>query len=1021
MGQLKAKSAVKLEESDWLAERTLIQDAMDHLEPAMSVFDGAFRLAFYNQKFVELLEFPEDFVEIGRPFEDFLRFNAARGEYGPGDTEALVRERMILAEKREPHRFERVRDDGTVVEVRGNPLPGGGFVTTYTDITERKRAEDARRESEERYRNLVELSPDSILVHRDGTILYANPAAAALVGAAGCGQLVGERLDAFVHPDSESLLADRLQTLGEEGKTLALTEYKVIDLDGNTIVVDAVAGPITLDGKPAVQSVLRDITDRRRAEDRLYGAIDSVGEGFALFDADDRLVLFNREYLRLHPDNAYMIKPGMLFEDFVRERVRRGMNADAIDCAEAHIRERMAQHRNPTGPIVRTLTDGTTVVIKESRTPDGGVVVTETDITERKQAEEALRQSEEQYRLVTDALPATILYLDTDLRYRFVNKHAETWFGRPAHEIIGQRSIDLLGAEQFEKVRPQVEATLKGEFVNSETVLTHPDGRTRTIAFTFVPDFDVGGEIKGYFVLGFDITERKEAEQALKQSESLLNSVIDNVPVGLLLKDPDHIVVRANSTYLDWYGFDRDSMNGIRSDEIEEFQSADEVAAMNGQEREVLTTGKTLTRQVERPFSDGQQHTVRITKFPVFDQQGNVIMVGSASVDLTEQVQARQELRKSEIRFRDFAETASDWLWEMDESFRFTYVSERYREITGHDPSQHIGRTRLDLTLQPPTDEKWQRHLDDLKNRRSFREFEYDLAKSNGDVLNVSISGQPVYDENSNFRGYRGTGRDITEQRSVELARDAALNEAIEANEAKSKFLANLSHEFRTPLNAILGFSEILNNKIFGPLGAEKYEEYADDIFTSSEHLLELINDLLDISAIESGKTILHKEEVSGKDIVNSCMQALRQLPSSNGKDFKLDIRDDLPRLYADKKAVKQVLLNLISNAVKFTPDGGTITVAASATKEHIRFMVSDTGIGISAEQLPNVTSPFVKGEQDPYRYEKGWGLGLSISKSLVELHNGKLDIESTPGSGTTVTALFPRHHAGDREPSRTA
>ena len=143
MGKPKAKNAAKGDDPGWIGDRTLVQDALEHLDSALSVFDADFKLALYNRRFIEFLDLPEDLVEIGRPFEDFIRYNAERGEYGPGDVEELARERVALAEKREAHQFDRVREDGTVIEVRGNPLPGGGFVTTYTDITERKRVEQA--------------------------------------------------------------------------------------------------------------------------------------------------------------------------------------------------------------------------------------------------------------------------------------------------------------------------------------------------------------------------------------------------------------------------------------------------------------------------------------------------------------------------------------------------------------------------------------------------------------------------------------------------------------------------------------------------------------------------------------------------------------------------------------------------------------------------------------------------------------------------------------------------------------
>lgn len=374
--------------------------------------------------------------------------------------------------------------------------------------------------------------------------------------------------------------------------------------------------------------------------------------------------------------------------------------------------------------------------------------------------------------------------------------------------------------------------------------------------------------------------ERKKAETALRESEDLLNSIFENVPVGLLIKDRGHIVERANSTYLNWYGFGSEVMAGLRSDEIEDFQHAEEAELMNAQEREVLSTGKTQSRQVERSFADGQFHTINITKFPVYDQQNNITKVGSVSVDLTEQVQAQK-------------------------------------------------------------------------------------------------------------------------------AADVALQEAERANQAKSEFLAAMSHDLRTPLNAILGFADILSQQYFGHID-DKYREYAEDILSSGEHLLALVNEILDLSTIEAGKQSLVKENLSTAEIVKECARIVGEKAYNNGINLVTEIPEDIAPIYADKRASKQILLNLFSNAVKFTPEGGKITVSAEASDRDITLKIADTGKGIPSEKIPNLTDPFSRGDSDPFLSEKGWGLGLTITKSLVDLHDGTLDIESVVGKGTIVSVILP-------------
>ncbi len=508
--------------------------------------------------------------------------------------------------------------------------------------------------------------------------------------------------------------------------------------------------------------------------------------------------------------------------------------------------------------------------------------------------------------------------------------------------------------------------------------------------------------------IGLDITKRKEAEIALQESEALLESVIENVPLGLLIKDAQHIVELANSTYLNWYGLDDTDLVGYPSSSVENFQPESDAALMNDQERKVLATGKILTRQVERTFADGEIHTVEITKFPVHDLDGKIIKVGSISVDLTEQVRAQKALSRRESQSRDFAETASDWTWETDTQLRFTAISDRYREITGFEPSALLGKTRRDFTSEDTNDEKWHRHYANLDNRRPFRDFRYDIRRLDGSILTVSTSGKPIFADDGVFDGYRGTGTNITEQRRMENARDAALREALEANAAKSKFLANMSHDLRTPLNAILGFSDILRDQMLGPLGESKYVEYATDIHSSASYLLELVNDLLDISTIEAGKKQLEREELNVRDLIEDCVRTFIGKAYSKDVELVTDVPEQLPPLLADKRATRQILVNLLTNAVKFTPSGGKVTASAQVRENSMEIVVEDTGAGISPELLAEVTNPFNRGQDNPYETDAGWGLGLSIVHSLVGLHEGRMEIESTPREGTKVTVSIP-------------
>ena len=229
------------------------------------------------------------------------------------------------------------------------------------------------------------------------------------------------------------------------------------------------------------------------------------------------------------------------------------------------------------------------------------------------------------------------------------------------------------------------------------------------------------------------------------------------------------------------------------------------------------------------------------------------------------------------------------------------------------------------------------------------------------------------------------------------------------ANNAKSEFLANMSHELRTPLNAIIGFSQMTYQGIFGPVGNPKYLEYASDINASGQHLLELINDILDLSKIEAGKAELHEQVIDIPRVVKSCLSLVKERSQRAGLTLQSELPEGLPSLRADERKLKQMLINLLSNAIKFTPSGGTVALTASVEPgEGLLIRVSDTGIGIAAEDIATALEPFVQVGGSLTRRHEGTGLGLPLTKALVELHGGSLEIDSALDRGTTVRVRFP-------------
>ncbi len=366
-------------------------------------------------------------------------------------------------------------------------------------------------------------------------------------------------------------------------------------------------------------------------------------------------------------------------------------------------------------------------------------------------------------------------------------------------------------------------------------------------------------------------------------------------------------------------------------------------------------------------------------------------------------------LHESERRLSDFADVSSDWFWETDDQLRFSYFSRRFEDVTFVAPELLLGKTRREVGAPGADPEAYENMLANMDDHLPFRNFEHCREKTNGELIYLSISGRPVFEEDGTFIGYRGIGRDITEQYINQQALNEALAASERANQAKTEFLATMSHEFRTPLNAILGFSEMLRAQYFGPLGAKNYEEYASDIHNSGQHLLGLVNDILDISAIEASKRVMLKEEMSVLDIINRALKSVHQKARVAGLRVSIDVPENMPPLVADQRSVLQILMNILSNAVKFSKPGGKISILALATDSVITIVIADTGLGIDAETLPSVTEPFAQSQSNPHLAESGTGLGLTIVKSLMDAHGGSLQIESTVDVGTTITLVFTR------------
>jgi two-component system cell cycle sensor histidine kinase PleC len=407
--------------------------------------------------------------------------------------------------------------------------------------------------------------------------------------------------------------------------------------------------------------------------------------------------------------------------------------------------------------------------------------------------------------------------------------------------------------------------------------------------------------------------------------------------------------------------------------------------------------------------------------------EGGFARIIGVALDVTEERLAQARAQTAETRLRDAIESVSEGFVLWDRHGRLLMCNKTYRTLF-----------RLDPQLLTPGVQR--EHVDKVAQLAIRQEYAAaGAAKGVREAELVDGRWVQISERGTAEGGLVVTAADVTALKAQEEARrrnEEALRKAVvnleasqgelsdlarkyeaekvraeSANKAKSEFLANMSHELRTPLNAINGFSEIMLGEMYGPLGDRRYRDYARDILHSGQHLLALINDILDMSKIEAGKMTLRLEPVSIEELAEDAARLVRNRAETAGLTLALEFAD-LPEVEADYRAIKQVLLNLLSNAIKFTPRGGRVTIRAERRDDHlgsrIRVAVQDTGIGIAREDLERLARPFEQIESQHSKTQQGTGLGLALSKALLEMHGGLLSLKSAPGQGTEASFLLP-------------
>jgi PAS domain S-box-containing protein len=474
-----------------------------------------------------------------------------------------------------------------------------------------------------------------------------------------------------------------------------------------------------------------------------------------------------------------------------------------------------------------------------------------------------------------------------------------------------------------------------------------------------------------------------------------------HAPVCITVKDTDGAFLSVNPASEAAFGRQARDILGRRTCDLSRSGGS---AAIGEMEREVIATGRVVTREVHFDDRCDAAWTSEV-KFPIFDQNGSIAAIGGFAIDISEQKKAERARQQTEALLHAFMDNAPFEMVVKDLADRYLMVNRGMSNAWGLPIDAFIGRRLSEIRETPGVDlvEALDREVMETGTTVT-REINY---ADFGDYWSRAVKF-PIRDPEGRIVAVGGISIDISESKRAERETVDAKEQAVSASQAKSMFLANMSHELRTPLNAIIGFSDIIAQQLYGP-SSDRYVRYANDIMDSAHHLLGIVNSILDTTKIEAGKFQLAEELCSIYAVVDSAARMLSERAESKHVKLESRVAPDLPPIRADERALRQILINLMFNAVKFTHMGGCVMVTADTAPDgSLRLRVDDTGVGIAADDMAKVFDRFSQIGDAYTRLQGGTGLGLHVSRKLVELHQGTIEVDSTPGTGTTVTVLLP-------------
>jgi len=601
--------------------------------------------------------------------------------------------------------------------------------------------------------------------------------------------------------------------------------------------------------------------------------------------------------------------------------------------------------------------------------------------------------------------PVAIVSLDLDHKIISCNQAFELLFDYKQADVLGEELDGLLMSHgNLREALILTDKVQRGETIQTSGRRYKQDGTAVDVDIYGVPVI-VAGQQVGILGLYVDETEKKRAENALQEHLNFLQSLINTNPAPVFYKNAEGVYLGCNEAFGKSVGLAKDELIGRNDFEI--FTRKDAELSSNADDELFKNPGGQVY-ETQFKHADGTFRDISVRKATFNDLDGCLAGLIGVMFDITELKQVERELRQSESRFLQLAENISEVFWlssvAMSEIY---YVNPAFEEITGIGRARFYENPRIwkDLLLDENRHPIADRNLLDLEFPREVFESENLLVQPDGTEKWVWIQMNPVFAENGDVVARTGVLRDITDRKKTEIVLRDAKIAAEEAVSAKADFLANMSHEIRTPLNAVVGMTGLLLDT---NLNIEQ-KDYVETVRNSSDALLEIINQILDFSKIEAGKMVLENQPFNLRNCLETALDLIAPNAAEKGLNLAYIIEETTPnRLVGDDTRLRQILVNLLGNAVKFTDEGEVVVTVRphqiSVDKYAIHFAVRDTGIGIPQERIGRLFRSFSQVDASTTRKYGGTGLGLSISKHLVESMGGEIHVESEKGAGSVFS-----------------